>query len=157
MKSAWTTLRTALLWAMLPLTAFSGSPRYICLCSTGGLKQFCRGAASESSCPVDMAGTAALRAGRPSAHHSCCQRRASADSQTTCGTAECRCTPVVALPDTPPKAEPASAPTVDLATHEIRDDSFVAMRSSQSLAAGLENSPPEVSLDLLAMLSRLVI
>jgi hypothetical protein len=132
---------------MLPLTAVGGSPRSLCLCSTGELKRLCD---SDSVGPERQATAAPLIARAP--HRSCCHR--SDSSQTSrCEAAACHCTPLVALPDASAKVEPSSAPVADLASDLVR----IAERSR---AAGeLERTAcrATASCDLLYLLSRLII
>lgn len=152
-----TVLQTALLWAMLPLIAFSSSPRYVCLCSTGDLKLFCHGASSEPSCNAEAVAAPAFQS-KPSPHRSCCQQKAASSvAVPSCAAVGCHCTPVVAMPDTPPKSEPASLPDVDLAANEIADDAFGNVLSLSHPAAGIEVLHSARGRDILTVLSRLVI
>jgi hypothetical protein len=148
-----TVLRTALVWAMLPLTAFSGAPRSFCLCSNGDVKLFCKGSKAERTC-CQSAATSQNK----SVRHSCCHRPApSPEPGTTCLTATCRCTALIALPDTPPKLDRTALPDIDLATNEIVSETVGALPTTGDLALAVDALTPGSRRDLITLLSRLVI
>jgi len=154
MNGTRTILRTAMLWAMLPLTVLSGSPRYVCLCSTGEFKLFCRATPATRLSGVEETTASSVRP----AHRSCCHRSGlPAGSNTECREQNCRCTPLVGLPDAPLKCELATAPNFEVATIAVHDAAGSSPHAAQVTRISGDISPPASNRGLLCLLSRLVI
>jgi hypothetical protein len=144
-----TFLRTALLWAMLPLTAIGSAPRVLCLCANGDLKLFCCAAKAEPTCCPAQTNTQSAR--------SCCHRTAKpAHSHSACVTGN-RCTPVIAVSDGVPKVEPVGAPVVAQSVERSFNDVVAALLTDGSWTNCLEGSPPFSERAAFLVSSRLVI
>jgi hypothetical protein len=157
MNAQRTWLPTLMVWAMLPLTVLSGSPRSACLCSNGDLRQFCQAAKSQPLCCAGHGNVAHSPEGRAAAKPACCRGSGGApDSSSTCTVAGCRCTPVIVLPDVPPKAEPVAAPALEFAVHPTVDDGMNAVSLTRGSAISVPPAPPDEGRDLVILLSRML-
>ncbi|HUQ71057.1 MAG TPA: hypothetical protein VM165_16130 [Planctomycetaceae bacterium] len=152
-----TLLPTLMVWAMLPLTVLSGSPRSACLCSNGDLKLFCQAAQSNRSCCANSGSVAHSPQDGASAKSACCRGSGGPPhSSSACTVAGCRCTPVIVLPDVPPKAETATAPDFEGAVNHINDDVLSAFPLPRSHGISFYPAPPEEGRDLVILLSRML-
>lgn len=150
-----TFLRTAVLWAMLPLTVLSGAPRFVCLCSTGEFKLFCSGTAAAH---LNGGGEGAQARHVRSVHRSCCHRSGlPVGSNPTCREQSCRCTLLVGLPDAPLKCEAATAPHFEVATIAVHHAGEAWPHAAQVTTVSGDLSPAASNRELLCLLSRLVI
>jgi hypothetical protein len=150
-------LPTLLVWAMLPLTVLSGSPRSACLCSNGDLKLFCGAAKAQRSCCTDNELFGDVSQHSSPRQRSCCRGSDSPpDSSAICTVAGCRCTPVVVLPDASSKVETAEAPDFDVAAHGCCRIVLIAVQPAHLQAGGMNHSPLEEGRDLVILLSRML-
>ncbi len=150
-------LPTLLVWAMLPLTVLSGSPRTACLCSNGDVKLFCHSAQARRSCCVDN-GQCETGSPRDSwQQHSCCRAPGSPPkSPASYIVAGCHCTPVVVLPDAVSKVEPTTAPDFEVAIHHLSDDVASVIQWTSADFVGFHPSSPGEARDLVILLSRML-
>lgn len=150
-------LPTLLVWAMLPLTILSGSPRSACLCSNGDLKLFCGATKAPRSCCTDNENFRDVSQHGSLPERSCCRGSGgSPDSPAVCTVAGCRCTPVVLLPDASSKVETAESPDFDVAAHACCRIVLIAVQPAHLQAGGMNHSPPEEGRDLVILLSRML-
>lgn len=152
-----TLLPTLLVWAMMPLTVLSGSPRTACLCSNGDVKLFCQAAQAQRSCCVDNGRHETASTRKPPQQHSCCRASGSTSkSPASCKVAGCHCTPVVVLPDVVSKVEPTTASDFEVAIHHLSDDVASVIQWTSADFVGFHPSSPGEARDLVILLSRML-
>lgn len=152
-----TLLRTVLVWAMVPLTVLSCSPRTLCRCAIRGQQCGCTTTQGEHSCCSDSGSSESPAQSSPPLKSKGCRGSGSVPiAFTSRRTVECHCTPVVVPSEAAPATKIATTPELDVVFDSCLGKKICGTPRPSEFTMGVTPARSEISRDRVILLERML-